>query len=33
MKIQIIFGVKKIKSVLNENTDQFCAFKKNQICI
>ena len=32
MKIQISFWDKKIKSVFNENTDQFLFFrKKNQI--
>ena len=28
MKIQISFGVKKIKSVFNENTYQFFEFRK-----
>ena len=32
MKIQISFEFKKkIRSVFNENTDQFCVLKKNQI--
>ena len=34
MKMQISFEIrKKIKSIFNENTDQFCDQKKKQICI
>ena len=33
MKIQISFGFRKIKSVFNENTNQFFVQKKNQIYI